>query len=47
MSPIAELPRSELKRETLGGNKGRNRSGCVKGWEVGGKEEDGTLGMSE
>lgn len=50
---IAEMPRSELKRETLGENEGRHRRGCVRRWEVGtwgdeGKEEeDGTLRMSE
>lgn len=38
---------AELKRETLGGNKGRNRSGCVSGGGGGGEVEDGTLRMSE
>lgn len=50
MSLIAEVPCSKLKRESLGGNKGRKRDGCVRGWEVGadgGKEEDGTSRMSE
>lgn len=44
-----EMPRSELKRETLGGNKGRNRSGRAqrRRWGAGEMEEDGTLRMSE
>lgn len=32
---------SELNRETLGGNKGRNRSGCVRAWGGGWREGGG------
>lgn len=39
-SATAEMSRSQLKRGTLGGNKGRNRSGRVRG---GGEREAGEM----